>query len=40
VLLAIDDVHWADQPSLRFVRYLGRRVERLPVLVDSHHAAC
>lgn len=33
VLLAIDDVHWADQPSLRFVRYLGRRVERLPVLV-------
>lgn len=33
LLLLIDDLHWADQPSLRFVSYLGRRVERLPVLV-------
>ncbi|MGH8903612.1 MAG: helix-turn-helix transcriptional regulator [Egibacteraceae bacterium] len=33
LLLVIDDLHWADQPSLRFVSYLGRRVERLAVLV-------
>jgi DNA-binding CsgD family transcriptional regulator len=33
LLVAIDDLHWADQPSLRFVSYLARRVERLPVLV-------
>jgi len=33
LLLAIDDVHWADQASLRFVHYLGRRVEELPVAV-------
>ncbi len=25
VLLAIDDVHWADDASLRFLAYLGRR---------------
>ncbi|MGH8897268.1 MAG: helix-turn-helix transcriptional regulator [Egibacteraceae bacterium] len=33
LLLVIDDLHWADQPSLRFVSYLGRRVEQLAVLV-------
>ncbi|MGH8904839.1 MAG: AAA family ATPase, partial [Egibacteraceae bacterium] len=33
LLLVIDDLHWVDRPSLRFVSYLGRRVERLPVLV-------
>ncbi|MGH8885243.1 MAG: helix-turn-helix transcriptional regulator [Egibacteraceae bacterium] len=33
LLLVIDDLHWADRPSLRFVSYLGRRVERLAVLV-------
>jgi hypothetical protein len=26
-LLVIDDVHWADEPSLRFLAYLARRVE-------------
>jgi DNA-binding CsgD family transcriptional regulator len=27
VLLAVDDAHWADEPSLRFLAYLARRVE-------------
>jgi DNA-binding CsgD family transcriptional regulator len=33
VLLAVDDVHWADKPSMRWLAYLARRVEGLPVLV-------
>jgi DNA-binding CsgD family transcriptional regulator len=33
LLLAIDDLHWCDRPSLRFVGYLVRRLEELPVLV-------
>jgi DNA-binding CsgD family transcriptional regulator len=33
VLLAVDDAHWADEPSLRFVDYLARRIEGLPILV-------
>jgi len=31
VLLAIDDAHCADEPSLRFLAYLARRVESLAV---------
>ncbi|HEV2776267.1 MAG TPA: ATP-binding protein, partial [Solirubrobacteraceae bacterium] len=31
LLLAIDDAHWADEASLRFVAYLALRVESLPV---------
>src|SRR6516164_3160980 len=27
LLLCVDDVHWADQASLRFLYYLGRRLE-------------
>ena len=33
LLLAIDDAHWADQASLRFLNYLGRRLEELPIAV-------
>ncbi|HTT94351.1 MAG TPA: AAA family ATPase, partial [Solirubrobacterales bacterium] len=33
VVLAIDDAHWSDSSSLRFVRYLGKRLAGLPVLV-------
>ena len=33
VMLSIDDVHWADAASLRFVAYLARRVSELPVLL-------
>jgi predicted ATPase len=31
VLLTVDDLHWADQPSLRFIGHLVRRLEGLPV---------
>src|SRR5215469_2386031 len=31
VLLAIDDLQWADQASLRFVLYLAERLSGLPV---------
>ena len=33
LLLAIDDAHWADTPSLRALTYLGRRLEGLPLLL-------
>ena len=33
LLLAIDDLHWADPPSQRFAAYLARRLEGLPVLL-------
>ena len=32
-LLAIDDLHWVDTPSLRWLGYLTRRLERVPLLV-------
>ncbi|MDQ3762794.1 MAG: AAA family ATPase [Actinomycetota bacterium] len=31
--LVIDDLHWADSPSLRFLAYLLPRLDGLPVLV-------
>src|SRR3954453_3308186 len=31
--LAVDDLHWCDRPSLRFLAYLARRLEGLPALV-------
>jgi DNA-binding CsgD family transcriptional regulator len=33
LLLAVDDLHWCDAASLRFLAYLARRVEDLPVLL-------
>ena len=33
LVMLIDDAHWADQPSLRFVLYLAQRVRELPVAV-------
>jgi DNA-binding CsgD family transcriptional regulator len=33
LLLAVDDVHWADAGSLRFLQFLVPRLEELPVLV-------
>jgi DNA-binding SARP family transcriptional activator/DNA-binding CsgD family transcriptional regulator len=33
LLLAIDDVHWADEPSLRFLIHLARRLEGLPAAI-------
>ena len=31
LLLAVDDLQWADEPSLRFLAYLERRLDELPV---------
>ena len=33
LLLAVDDAHWADVESLRFLAYLAGRLEGLPVMV-------
>jgi class 3 adenylate cyclase len=32
-LIAIDDLHWADGPSLRWLSHLQRRLDGLPLLV-------
>ena len=32
LMLAVDDAHWADEPSLRFLHYLSGRIGELPVL--------
>lgn len=34
VVLAIDDAHWSDAASLRFVRYLGQRLDGVPALIS------
>jgi len=33
LVLVVDDAHWGDAPSLRFLAYLANRVDALPVLV-------
>jgi DNA-binding CsgD family transcriptional regulator len=33
LLVAVDDVQWADEPSLRFLSFLVHRLESLPVAV-------
>ncbi|HEU4422867.1 MAG TPA: tetratricopeptide repeat protein [Pilimelia sp.] len=33
LLLVVDDCHWSDGPSLRFLAYLGARLDGLPALV-------
>jgi len=33
IVLAIDDAHWADGPSLRFLAFLARRLQGMGVLV-------
>jgi class 3 adenylate cyclase/DNA-binding CsgD family transcriptional regulator len=33
VMILIDDLHWADSPSLRWLIHLQRRLEGLPLLV-------
>ena len=31
LVLLVDDVHWADRPSLRFLLYLAQRLDELPI---------
>ena len=33
LLLAVDDLHWADVASLRWLEFVARRIEDLPVLL-------
>ncbi len=33
LLLTVDDAHWSDEPSLKFLSFLVRRLEDLPILV-------
>lgn len=33
LVLVIDDAQWVDAESLRWISYLGRRVEELPILI-------
>jgi predicted ATPase len=33
VLIVVDDVHWADGPSLRWLGYLAPRLEGLPIVL-------
>jgi DNA-binding SARP family transcriptional activator/DNA-binding CsgD family transcriptional regulator len=35
LVLAVDDLHWIDRPSLRFIAYLTQRLEGLPILVAT-----
>lgn len=34
-VLLVDDLHWCDRASLRFLAYLARRLEGLPLLVAA-----
>lgn len=33
LVIAVDDAHWSDHPSMSFLQFLGRRVSELPVAV-------
>ncbi len=33
VMLVVDDVHWCDQASLRFLAYLGRRLDGMRLII-------
>ena len=33
LLIAFDDAHWSDPPSMRFIAFLARRLEGVPILL-------
>lgn len=37
VLIVIEDVHWADDATLDLVKFLGRRVDRVPCLLIASY---
>jgi DNA-binding CsgD family transcriptional regulator len=39
LMVAVDDAHWADSPSLLFLNYLSRRIERLPIVLAVSYRA-
>jgi DNA-binding CsgD family transcriptional regulator len=39
LLLLVDDVHWCDPPTMRFLVYLAQRIEELPITVVLAAAA-
>jgi len=39
LILCLDDLHWADEATLSWLGYLGRRLERTPVLVLGAYRA-
>ncbi|MFF3325661.1 AAA family ATPase [Streptomyces sp. NPDC002889] len=40
VVLSVDDVHFADEPSLQCLRYLIRRVDSAAVLIVMNESSC
>ena len=38
VLVAVDDLHWADQASLRFLLYLAARLEGVPAKYNRNRS--
>jgi DNA-binding CsgD family transcriptional regulator len=32
IVLAVDDAHWSDEPSLRFLAYVAKRIDAVPLL--------
>src|SRR6185503_9083437 len=37
VLLVVEDVHWADAATLDLIQFLGRRIDRAPVLLVASY---
>ncbi|MDP6513736.1 MAG: LuxR C-terminal-related transcriptional regulator, partial [SAR202 cluster bacterium] len=37
ILLALDDLHWADQSSLMLLEFLGRELQGSPILIATAH---
>ncbi|MBJ7331170.1 MAG: AAA family ATPase [Solirubrobacteraceae bacterium] len=35
LILAVDDLHWVDRPSLRYLAYLMRRLDGAPILLAA-----
>jgi hypothetical protein len=35
LLVVLEDVHWADEMSVRLLAFLGRRLNELPLLLED-----